>query len=155
MSRDTALSKVSRDIYLEIPFLANQVAQRVSLLALAAQVRDTRRVKMFVSCPFFSLLLIAGHDGRGALRGAPFALRRSATREVTRVSGACSNSKNKVPVHSPKALTGLFAAFATVAFFKLVIFCVVEMRYVVVVFQAHDPQSGARRLSTRGSFSRI
>lgn len=38
------------------------------------------------------------------------------------------------------AVQNLFAAFAAVAFFELVIFCVVEMRYVVVVFQAHDPQ---------------
>ena len=38
------------------------------------------------------------------------------------------------------AVRPLFAAFATVAFFKLVIFCIVEMRYIVVIFQSHDPQ---------------
>ena len=38
------------------------------------------------------------------------------------------------------AVRNLFAAFATVAFFKLVIFCIVEMRYIVVIFQSHDPQ---------------
>jgi hypothetical protein len=49
------------------------------------------------------------------------------------------------------AVNALFASFATVAFFKLVVFCVVEMRYLLLVFQAHDPQRslsdgwGARR----------
>mmetsp|Transcript_33515 Transcript_33515/g.107025 ORF Transcript_33515/g.107025 Transcript_33515/m.107025 type:complete len:920 (+) Transcript_33515:70-2829(+) len=43
----------------------------------------------------------------------------------------------------------LFAAFAAVAFFELIIFCVVEMRYVVVVFQAHDPQRFWMQASTR------
>ena len=46
-------------------------------------------------------------------------------------------------------LQNLFAAFAAVAFFELVIFCVVEMRYVVVVFQAHDPQRFWMQASTR------
>lgn len=47
------------------------------------------------------------------------------------------------------AVQNLFAAFASVAFFELIIFCVVEMRYVVVVFQAHDPQRFWLGASTR------
>lgn len=47
------------------------------------------------------------------------------------------------------AVQNLFAAFAAVAFFELIIFCVVEMRYVVVVFQAHDPQRFWLGASTR------
>ena len=38
------------------------------------------------------------------------------------------------------AVSALFSAFATVAFFELVVFCVVEMRYLLLVWQAHDPQ---------------
>lgn len=35
----------------------------------------------------------------------------------------------------------LFVAFATVAFFKLITFCILEMRYIILIFQARQPQS--------------
>lgn len=34
----------------------------------------------------------------------------------------------------------LFMAFASIAFFKLIIFCIVEMRYIVHISQSQDPQ---------------
>ena len=38
-------------------------------------------------------------------------------------------------------IQSLFAAFASIAFFKLVIFCIFEMRYMVVIFQSRQDQS--------------
>mmetsp|Transcript_16114 Transcript_16114/g.49254 ORF Transcript_16114/g.49254 Transcript_16114/m.49254 type:complete len:774 (-) Transcript_16114:94-2415(-) len=38
----------------------------------------------------------------------------------------------------------LFAAFASVAFFKLITFCIFEMRYMVVIFQARQDQDSFR-----------
>mmetsp|Transcript_44547 Transcript_44547/g.121366 ORF Transcript_44547/g.121366 Transcript_44547/m.121366 type:complete len:413 (+) Transcript_44547:252-1490(+) len=34
----------------------------------------------------------------------------------------------------------LFTAFASIAFFKLIIFCIVEMKYIVHISQSRDPQ---------------
>ena len=38
------------------------------------------------------------------------------------------------------AVPQLFSTFTTVAFFELIVFCVIEMRYLLLVWQAHDPQ---------------
>jgi len=35
----------------------------------------------------------------------------------------------------------LFAAFASISFFKLVTFCIFEMRYLILIFQSRQPQS--------------
>jgi transmembrane E3 ubiquitin-protein ligase len=35
----------------------------------------------------------------------------------------------------------LFVAFASIAFFKLITFCIFEMRYIILIFQARQPQS--------------
>jgi len=37
-------------------------------------------------------------------------------------------------------IQSLFAAFASIAFFKLIIFCIFEMRYMVLIFQARQDQ---------------
>ena len=38
------------------------------------------------------------------------------------------------------AVPQLFSTFTTVAFLELIVFCVIEMRYLLLVWQAHDPQ---------------
>ncbi|GKZ00441.1 hypothetical protein MPSEU_000996700 [Mayamaea pseudoterrestris] len=40
------------------------------------------------------------------------------------------------------AMTPLFAAFASVAFFKLLIFCVIEMKYMAMIIQARNNSNG-------------
>jgi len=47
-----------------------------------------------------------------------------------------------VHIYQSLAIQPLFTAFASVAFFKLLIFCVIEMKYMAIIIQARNSSSG-------------
>jgi hypothetical protein len=47
-------------------------------------------------------------------------------------------------VYLSLAMQPLFTAFASVAFFKLLIFCVIEMKYMAIIIQARNSTNGAQ-----------
>jgi len=50
-------------------------------------------------------------------------------------------------VYLSLAIQPLFTAFASVAFFKLLIFCVIEMKYMAIILQARSSATGGQNLA--------
>jgi hypothetical protein len=51
-----------------------------------------------------------------------------------------------VHIYLSLAMQPLFTAFASVAFFKLLIFCVIEMKYMAIIIQARNANSGGNTI---------
>jgi hypothetical protein len=51
-----------------------------------------------------------------------------------------------VHIYLSLAIQPLFSAFASVAFFKLLIFCVIEMKYMAIIIQARNSQNGGNTI---------